>query len=95
MENEIIGAINEHIQPAMLGAVVALWVIGYVLKETPSVANWAIYWIVMALGVVAGLVIVGLNADGVIQGILAGALAITGHQGFKQTAKAVNETTGK
>lgn len=90
--NEMVIAITEYINPAMLGAILALWVLGYALKKTPQIKNWAIIWIIIFVGIVAGLMIVGLNADGVIQGILAASIAVLGHQTVKQTGNAINET---
>lgn len=85
-----ISAVQNYIDPAMLGAVLFLWFIGWCLKQTPAVPNWSILWIIVVLGTVAGLAIVGLDVNGVIQGVLAAALSIFGHQAVKQTANGVN-----
>lgn len=89
---EIINQINEYINPAMLAVVVALWFIGYGLKQTPKVPNWSILWIIVILGIVAGMLLVSPTIEGIIQGILAAALSILGHQAVKQTANGVKET---
>lgn len=81
----IVTAIKEYIDPAMLGVVLVLWFIGYGLKQTPNVPNWTILWVIVIIGIVAGLAIIGLDANGVIQGVLAAALAVLGHQLVKQT----------
>lgn len=88
-------AVQSYIDPAMLGAVLVLWFIGYGLKQTPKVPNWSILWIIVILGVVAGLAIIGLNPNGLIQGILSAALAVLGHQIVKQTANGVEEVKEK
>lgn len=90
--NAVIQVISNYINPVMLGVVLALWFIGTGLKQTPKVPNWAILWILSTLGVLAGLAVVGLSADGFIQGILAAALAIFGHQAVKQTATGIKES---
>lgn len=84
-------AIQQYLDPVMLGAVLVLWFIGYVLKQTPKVPNWSILWIIIVLGIIAGLGVLGFNANGFIQGILAAALSIFGHQVVKQTANGVEE----
>lgn len=87
-----ITAVQQYIDPAMLGAVLVLWFIGYGLKQTPKVPNWSILWVIVILGIVAGLAIIGNNANGFIQGILAAALAVLGHQMVKQTTNGVENT---
>jgi len=82
---QILTQITNYIDPAMLIVVAALWFIGYGLKQTPRVPNWSVLWIIVLLGIVFGLMVVGINVTGVIQGIIAAALAVLGHQIVKQT----------
>lgn len=89
---DIIGTITNAIHPGMLGVSLALWVLGYGLKATPKVPNWSIFWITVVLGVVAGILIVGPTAEGVVQGILSAAMAILVYQAVKQTGIGIEET---
>lgn len=79
--------IYELIDPALIVVVAACWVIGYVLKQTPSIPNWTIVYFVMAVAVVLTVLILGLSPEAVIQGILCGAFAVFGHQAVKQARK--------
>jgi cytochrome bd-type quinol oxidase subunit 2 len=90
--NAVIQVISNYINPVMLGVTLALWFIGTGLKQTPKIPNWAILWILSTLGVLGGLLVVGMGADGFIQGILAAALSIYGHQAVKQTATGIKES---
>ena len=73
------------IDARLLIVVAACWVIGYVLKKTPKVADWTIVYIVTAAAVVLTVGLIGFSVEAVIQGILAGAFAVYGHQIVKQT----------
>ncbi|MBB3132136.1 hypothetical protein FHS19_006863 [Paenibacillus rhizosphaerae] len=72
------------IDPKLLIVVAVCWVIGYVLKHTPLVPNWSIVYIVLILAVVLTVWMLGWTSEAVIQGILAGAFAVFGHQVVKQ-----------
>lgn len=63
----------------------ALWVIGYALKTTPKVPDWAIIWILLVLSVGAGTCAFGFSFEGLTNGIIAAGVAVFGHQMFKQT----------
>lgn len=88
---DVIQIINNYIHPTMLSSVIALWFIGYALKKTPKIPDWSIVYITIIIGVVFGGLLVGPNVNGVIQGILAAALAVLGHQTVKQTTQAIEE----
>ncbi|WP_374018991.1 phage holin family protein [Paenibacillus thiaminolyticus] len=78
--------IFELIDPALFVVVGACWVIGYMLKQTPAVPDWSIVYIVVALAVVFTVGLLGWSVEALIQGILAGAFAVFGHQVVKQTS---------
>lgn len=67
--------------------VAACWVLGYVLKQTPKVPDWSIVYSVVVLAVVFAVGLLGWSVETVIQGILAGAFAVFGHQAVKQAKK--------
>ena len=74
-----------YIDSTMIVASLALMVIGYGLKQTPNVPDWSILWILIAIGVCFGVMMMGFNANGVFQGVLIAAVAVLGHQAYKQT----------
>ncbi|MGE7718058.1 phage holin family protein [Priestia megaterium] len=81
--------IFELIDPRLLIVVGACWVIGWVLKKTPKVADWSIVYIVIILAVWLAIGILGFSVEAIIQGILAGAFAVFGHQAIKQTKEGI------
>jgi len=77
-------AIFQLIDPKLLIVVAACWVLGYVLKDTPKVPNWSIVYIVTAAALALTVWLIGWGPEAVIQGVLAGAFAVFGHQIIKQ-----------
>lgn len=67
---------------------VVLYIIGVFCKMIPKIPDWVIPFVLTAVGIVFGLLIVG-GAGGVLQGILAAGLAVLVNQGYKQITKAV------
>ncbi|WMT42860.1 phage holin family protein [Paenibacillus sp. D2_2] len=80
-------AVLEFINAELLIVVVACWIIGYVLKQTPKVPDWTIIYGVTAVAIVFAVVLLGFTAQSVLQGILSGAVAVYGNQLVKQTRK--------
>jgi hypothetical protein len=62
-----------------------LWVIGYALKQTPKVPDWAIIWILLFVSIGFGTFAFGFSINGIINGVIAAGVAVLGHQMFKQT----------
>ncbi|MGO4347524.1 phage holin family protein [Paenibacillus sp. MCAF9] len=77
--------IFQLIDPKLLIVVAACWVLGYSLKQTPHVPNWSIVYIVTGAAVGLTVWLIGWGAEAIIQGLLAGAFAVFGHQIVKQT----------
>ncbi len=73
------------IDARLIIVVAACWVVGFILKKTPKVPDWTIVYIVTVFAVVLSAALLGFGADSVLQGILAGAFAVYGHQIVKQT----------
>ncbi|MBD2846178.1 phage holin family protein [Paenibacillus sp. IB182496] len=76
--------LNAFLDPQLAIVVAACWVIGSMLKQTPRVPNWSIVYLVTAAAIAFTLALTGFTALAVLQGILAGALAVFGHQLIKQ-----------
>jgi len=76
--------IFELIDPRLLIVVAACWVIGFILKKTPKVPDWSIVYLVLIIAVWLTIGLIGWSVEALIQGILAGAFAVFGHQAVKQ-----------
>ncbi|HJV46154.1 MAG TPA: phage holin family protein [Bacillota bacterium] len=83
MLNDILQSIT--LDPALIMVIPSLNIVGYALKQTPHCPNWLILWVLLALGVIAGILTIGLTVAGVANGIIATGMAVTTHQAFKQT----------
>lgn len=83
--------IFELIDPRLLIVVAACWVLGYIIKQTPRVPDWSIVYIVLIVAVWLTIGLLGWSVESLIQGILAGAFAVFGHQAIKQPTEAVKD----
>ncbi|MGN7167969.1 phage holin family protein [Paenibacillus cellulositrophicus] len=73
------------IDPKLIGVVAACWIVGIMLKRTPVVPDWSIVYIVVIVAVLLSGLSLGWSAESIVQGFLAGAFAVFGHQVVKQT----------
>lgn len=80
--------IAEFIKADLLIVVVACWVIGFTLKQTPKVPDWTIIYGVTLTAIVFVLFLHGFSVDSFLQGLLCGAVAVYGNQIVKQSQKA-------
>lgn len=80
-----------QLHESLVLVVPALLVIGFALKKTPKCPDWLIVWLILILGLVAGVATLGFNVDGIANGIIAGGLAVTSNQVYKQTVNKRNE----
>lgn len=74
----------DALPPEVLLIIVALYVMGMVLKRIPKCPDWAIPIAVMVIGVLLTTSVLGYTATNVVFGIIAGGLATSGNQIFKQ-----------
>lgn len=81
-------AIFQLIDPKLLIVVAVCWVLGFVLKQTPRVANWSIIYIVMVIAILLTVWLIGFGPTAIVQGVLCSAFAVFGHQLIKQTKEA-------
>lgn len=77
--------ILELIDPRLIIVLAACWVAGYILKQTPSIPDWIIVYIVLVVAILFTIWLIGFGAEAVIQGILVAAFAVFGHQIVKQS----------
>lgn len=78
---DLLSLLNEN----YLFLVPALWAIGFALKKTPKVPDWAIIWVLFLLSELGAVLKYGLNAESLVSGIVAAGVAVFGHQLIKQT----------
>lgn len=83
------GVIFQLIDPRLFMVVATCWVIGYVLKQTPKIPNWSIPYAVIIVSILFTAELIGWSVESIIQGILAGAFSVFGHQTVKQTLEAI------
>lgn len=74
----------------LLILVAACYALGYFLKQSPSVKDWTIPWILIVFAIVLSLLIMGISATAFLQGIICAAAAVMGNQLIKQTVNKDN-----
>ena len=79
--------INEYLLEEALIVIPVLLILGKIIKETPNIKRWTIPYILLIIGVSITFVMLGLNVDAFIQGVLVSGAAVFGHQLFKQGQK--------
>lgn len=75
----------QYITQNALILIPVLYILGTFLKNTTSIQDWLIPWILTALGIIGGLFLVEFNINGIIQGILVAGVTVLGNQLLKQT----------
>ena len=79
--------LSEYVVQQALIIIPVLLVIGKIIKETPTVKDWLIPYMLLAFGVVFAVALMGFNVDAVIQGVLVSGAAVFGNQLFKQATE--------
>ncbi|MET3288383.1 UNVERIFIED_CONTAM: hypothetical protein ABID98_000953 [Brevibacillus sp. OAP136] len=93
-ETDLLVLAKQYMAEKAIIIVVALLVIGYVMKKTPKVADWMIPWTLMIIGTLLACWLLGtVSALNVVQGILAAGIATLSHQLWKQTTDKRKEDT--
>lgn len=87
MVNEMVDITNLEIfiMNETLIFIPALVILGFFLKNSPSIPDWLIVWILTGLGILASVATLGFRVDSFVQGILVSGAAVLSHQIFKQT----------
>lgn len=76
--------INEYIIEQALIIIPVLLILGKIIKETPTVKDWIIPYVLLILGTGFTVALLGFNVDAVIQGVLVSGAAVFGHQLYAQ-----------
>lgn len=63
----------------------ALWVLGFALKQTPSVPDWSIIWVISLVSLVLAWFTFGFHLEAFLNALTAAGVAVFGHQIVKQT----------
>jgi hypothetical protein len=82
-------SLSELVEPGLTIVVAACWVIGMILKGTPKIPDWTIVYVVTLLAVILAMALQGWTLHNALEGLVCGAVAVYGHQLFKQTREAV------
>lgn len=86
-EELLLEQLTEALLPEMAVIVLALLVLGFIIKKTPAIPDWVIVWILPVLGMVFAVFIVGFNIHAILQGILAAGVAVLTNQLWKQSQR--------
>lgn len=84
--------LNEYVVQQALIVIPVLLILGKIIKETPTVKDWLIPYMLLGFGVVFAVALMGINVDAVIQGVLVSGAAVFGNQLFKQ---AIGQKSGE
>lgn len=79
--------LKDYILDNALILIPAIYVIGAILKGTELVKDKYIPVILLPIGIVLGMILVGFNVNGFIQGVLVTGVAVYANQLVKQTLK--------
>lgn len=83
----------EYINGALGGTVIGLYILGFVIKDTPKIPSWLIPYILLVVsGVISPLILGGYNAENIVQAIIAAGLAVYGDQLIKQGKEAFRKS---
>lgn len=79
--------LKDYILDNALILIPAIYVIGAILKGTELIKDKYIPVILLPIGIVLGMILIGFDVNGFIQGILVTGVAVYANQLVKQTLK--------
>lgn len=79
--------LKDYILDNALILIPAIYVIGAILKGTELIKDKYIPVILLPIGIVLGMILIGFNVNGFIQGVLVTGVAVYANQLVKQTLK--------
>ncbi len=80
----------DYVVERALVLVPVLYVVGAMLKQS-KIKDWLIPWMLLVCGIAGAIALMGLNANAVLQGVLATGAAVFGNQLIKQTTEKSKE----
>ena len=81
----------QYITAEFLYLIPVLWIIGAIIRNVPGIKNWIIPFVLLVFGILFCVLLAGVTAAAVIQGILVAGAAVLGDQVVKQAKKAGND----
>ena len=82
---ELIEVLEQFLSNPWLLAFAGVWIVGYMLKEKSPINNQLIPWIVLAVAIVLGVVIIEQSLAGAIVGGLIGYIQIGFYEHIKNS----------
>lgn len=82
-----VNVLQSYLDPKMLIVIVALWAVGSIIKKLPSIPDKWIILILTAISLTLAVLILGVNEQAIIQGIIAVCISVYSHQILKQSTK--------
>ncbi|GGC87739.1 phage holin family protein [Enterococcus wangshanyuanii] len=82
----------EYINGALGATILGLYVLGFVIRDTPRIPSWLIPYILLVVScVISPQILGGYNAENIVQAIIAAGMAVYGDQLIKQARNAFKE----
>lgn len=75
--------VMSFVNASMVIVIIVLYIIGMFIKAVPGISDWLIPFILIAIGVTFGIILLG-NAEGILQGILCAGVSVLFNQVIKQ-----------
>lgn len=79
--------LNEYLLDEALVIIPVLFIVGRIIKETPSVVDWIIPYVLLIIGVGVSFFMLGFNIDAFVQGVLVAGAAVFGNELIKQATE--------
>lgn len=76
--------LTEYLVEEALIIIPVLLILGKIIKETPQVKDWLIPYILLGIGILLSILLLGINADAVIQGVLVAGASVFGYELYTQ-----------
>jgi hypothetical protein len=83
--------IFELIPAELMIVVAACWVLGFVLKRTPKVPNWAVIFILLVFAISFSVWMLGFTPEVIMQAILCAAFATYGYEMIKSALEGIGK----
>ncbi|MGO0058843.1 phage holin family protein [Brevibacillus fluminis] len=83
MLDSILADITIH--KALVLVVPAMMILEYALNQTPQCPGWLRIWILLGIGIIAGIFGIGFTVNGIANGIIATGISMAALQLIKQT----------
>ena len=76
--------INGYLFDEALIVIPVLLILGYILKNTPTIKDWQIPYVLLVIGITVTIGLIGFNVYAFIQGVLVTGAAVFSNQLYNQ-----------